>query len=355
MKAKQIRHIFLLTILSAMLTTVFSACNHKDLCYDHTHRAKLKVVYDWSEAPDATPRGMCVFFYSLDNPTVYYRFDFDNTEGGDVELPAGRYRLITYNNDTEIVKFSGTNIFEAHKAYTRTGDILEPLYGNGVTSNVKPDNGEAVMITPDGLWGCHSDEIEVIEQGESHTIIHNYTPEGIASAADSDDEEVQIITLYPHDMLCHYSFEVRNVDNIDHISRISATLSGMSGAMTVGDEHLDSQKVTLPLSAHIEALSGTKAASATKEVVGQFLTFGHDETSPAPHKMTFYVVMDDGSKYEIKDAANLDVTTQVDNAPDQRHVHIIIDNLKLPTPGTPDDGFVPTIDDWGVKQEDIKV
>lgn len=341
MNISPIRHLSIHLMVMLLLPVLMGSCNHKELYV--MSNSKLTVAYDWGEANDATPSGMCVFFYSIDHPPLYYRFDFNNTHGGEIELPAGRYRLITYNNDTEVVKFSSSNIFDNHLAYTRTGDLLEPLYGNGVTSTADTSNGERVMVTPDGLWGCHAEEVVVKENGVKYSL--SRSNDTARSEVDADGH--QTITLFPHDMLCHYSFEVRHVDNIGHISRISASLSGMSGSMRVSDETLSSEKITLPVSAHVDA--------SLNEVVGNFLTFGHDNSEQTTHKMTFYVVMDDGSKYEIKDSPNLDVTDQVDNAPDPRNVHIIIDYIKLPQPGTAGNGFSPTVDDWGVKEEDIKV
>lgn len=326
-----------------------TSCNHKDLCYEHSHGTKLRVVYDWTEAPDATCKGMCVFFYSTDHPGAYYRFDFANTEGGEIELPEGNYEVITYNNDTEIVRFSATNIFESHKAYTRNGDLLEPLYGNGVTSNATTDNGERVVVTPDGLWGCHATEVSVSEHGVTYTFTHfddRYSSRSEASTTTEASGD-QIITLYPHDMLCHYSYEVRNVDNAGHISRVSGALSGMAPSMNLADESLDTEKVTLPVPG--------KADGNTKKITGEFLTFGHNPSNSASHKMSFFVVMDDGSKYSVKDSPNLDVTQQVDTAHNRRRVHIIIDGLKLPRPLGDDGGFNPTVDDWGVKEEDLPV
>lgn len=334
---KRLSHILFLLVAVAAL----SSCNHKDLCYEHIHTSKLRVVYDWSDAPEANPRGMCVFFYSLDEPGTWYRFDFANTHGGEIELPQGHYRLITYNNDTEAVRFSATNDFGLHKAYTREGDLLEPMYGNGVTSSAQTDNGERVVITPDGLWGCHATDIEVAD----HSV--SYIHESWFSRAEEVNSDDQTILLYPHDMLCHYDYEVRNVENAEHINRISAAISGMAGAMSVSDESLPSETVTLPLSA--------SAHSDSKKITGKFLTFGNNSASAVPHKMTFYVVMDDGSKYVVKDAANLDVSSQVDGAPDPRHVHIVIDNLKLPGPVPSDDGFIPTIDDWGEQHEELQI
>lgn len=319
-----------------------TGCHHKDLCYDHTHTTKLKVVYDWSEAPDASPAGMRAFFYSVDEPGRYHQFDFPGAKGGEIELPAGNYVLITYNNDTEVVNFANPNSFDSHLAQTRVGDILEPMYGNGVTSTARADNEERVMITPDALWGCSVTQINITQHGVSY--VHEHWGSRAETYTENGD---QIITLYPHDMLCHYTYEVRNVKNAEHISRISGALSGMAGSMNLSTEQLDSEPVTLPVEGNVN--------TASKTITGSFLTFGHNPDNNALHKMSFYVVMDDGSKYSFKTAGNLDVTTQVDNAPDRRHVHIIIDGLDIPEPIAGDSGFNPWVDDWGVIEEDINV
>lgn len=322
-----------------------TSCDHKDLCYGHEHMTKLRVLYDWSDAPEANPAGMCVFFYSVDNGN-YYRFDFSNTVGGEIELPQGEYRVITYNNDTELVRFSASNDYDAHTAYTRTADLLEPLYGNGVKSTAKTENGEAVVMTPDDLWGCHVEEVVVLEHGVHYTFTRYDDSRGDA-ANKPDSVDYQTILLYPHDMLCHYSYEVRNVENVEKVNRVSASISGMSGTMKMSDESLDTKPITLPVEGHAEA--------AARKITGRFLTFGQNASISNLHKMTFYVVMNDGSKYVVKDAPNLDVTEQVDTAPDRRHVHIIIDGLKLPDSQTGDSGWIPTVDDWGEHDEDLKI
>lgn len=329
-----------------MATMALVSCNHKDLCYIDAHKSKITVVYDWRDAPEASPRGMCVFFYPVDDDNAYYRFDFSNRYGGDIEIPMGRYRLITYNNDTEIVRFSGTNHFEFHTAFTRIGDLLEPLYGNGISSTATPANGEAVWVAPDALWGCHVDEVEIDANGIKYASLPYADSRCSDCECDASDGDL-IITLYPHDMLCHYSYEVRHVENAQYISKISASLSGMSPKLYMADESLDADKATIPF--------GGKVDADKSIVTGQFLTFGHTGDASVSHKMTFFVVMTDGSKYRIEGDENLDVTEQVDNAPDRRHVHIIIDNLKVPTPQAQDDGWKPTIDDWGIHDEELKV
>ena len=38
--------------LAVMLLPLLTACEHKDLCYDHPHSASVEVVFDWTAAPD---------------------------------------------------------------------------------------------------------------------------------------------------------------------------------------------------------------------------------------------------------------------------------------------------------------
>lgn len=333
-----------LLVAAALAAT---SCHHKDLCYMHPHTTRLQVVYDWSRAPEASPAGMCAYFYSRDTQGAYERFDFPGAKGGEIELAAGGYQLITYNNDTEAVQFSSTNDFSGHVAFTRQGDILEPMYGNGVTSSLTSSDGERVVITPDALYGCSSTGIEVSAYGVDYTITHNHGSRGGDAEVTADSAGNQTITLYPHDMLCHYSFEVRHVKNVGHVSRVSAALSGMAGMMNLSTEELDRECVTLPV--------GARPNPADSTITGAFLTFGHNADNTQPHKMSFYVVMDDGSKYSFKDQPNLDVTDQVDNAPDRRHVHIIIDGLDLPQTISGGSGYNPAVEDWGVVEEDLNL
>lgn len=344
---KSLRMIIL--IAGAICLQALTSCDHKDLCYEHRHTSKIRVVYDWTYAPDASPAGMCVFFYSIDRQGEYHRFDFKGTAGGEVELPAGNYELISYNNDTEMVQFSSTASFDNHTAYTRTGDILEPMFGNGVTSSATQENDERVVITPDGLWGCTATDVKITEHGVTYTH-EKYTEDGkrlFAPTRTTEENGDQIITLYPQDKLCHYSYEVRNVKNIKHISKVSGALSGMSGTLNMSTDSLGTELVTLPVPGQTD--------TATDRVTGSFLTFGHHGTNEAAHKMTFFVMMDDGTKYSFKGQPNLDVTQQVDTASDRRHVHIIIDGLNVPTPMTDDGIFTPSVDDWGETDQDIKI
>jgi len=127
---------WLLGIMMAFMTS----CEHKDLCFHHPHTVKIRVQFDWTNAPEANPEGMCVFFYPIldsnrgpEELGSAVRFDFKGMTGGEVELLVGSYRIICYNNDTEGVMFRGMSEYDEHQAYTREGHIFESIYGNAAS------------------------------------------------------------------------------------------------------------------------------------------------------------------------------------------------------------------------------
>lgn len=321
------------------ICSLFAACEHKDLCLRHPHGVTLRVAFDWQDAPEADPEGMCVYFYPEEGGSGQ-RFDFSNTQGGEIELRVGRYKVLCYNNDTEIVNFHNTDDYDTHGVTTREGNVLEPIYGN--TANYAPRSAgseeERVVISPDMMWGCTATEVEITDTG----IRYLHVPFG--EELQVVERDTQIITLYPHELVCTYTYEVRNVKNLKHVTQISGALTGMSGMLALASEELDKECVTVPFSGTSDDVS---------KITGMFYAFGHHEENPDPHCMSFYVVMDDGQKYCFKDSERLNVTQQVHEAPDRLHVHIIIDGLDLPQPIENGHGFDPSVDDWVVVEEEI--
>lgn len=335
-------NVFHLAVAVVLLAT--TSCEHKELCYHHPHTATIRVEFDWRDAPEASPAGMCVYFYSLDNGSSQ-RFDFKGMAGGEVELRAGNYRIITYNNDTEVVQFYDTGDFQQHGCLTREGNVLEPIYGN--TANYAPraagTEDERVVISPDMMWGCTATDVEITDTGVSYVCI----PETeLNQWEDRPAENTEyVITLYPHELICTYTYEVRNVKNLKYAVDMCGTLSGMSPTLRFNDEEIGRECVTVPFEAQSDGVS---------TITGRFYTFGHHELNAEPHRMTFYIIMDDGSKYMYGgDSERFDVTNQVHSAPDRRHVHLIIDGIDLPQPIENGSGFSPSVDGWGIVEEDI--
>lgn len=328
-------------IISIAITLSFlaatSSCEHKDLCYHHPHTVKIIVKFDWSKAPEADPAGMCVFFYP-ENGGEPRRFDFKGLEGGEIELNVGRYKVLCHNNDTEGVLYRNKNIFDIYSGYTREGDILESIYGSGYynskTPRVRGAEDERVVICPDMMWGGTATDVDITDDGLSYTCV----PEWDKDKPVVETNKEYIITLYPEELTCIYTYEILNVKNLKHATQMCASLSGMSGGIYFSTQELYDERVTLPLMSTFDKVS---------TITGRFITFGHHEDNPKPHRMLLYVWMDDGEKYYFgSDSERFDVTNQIHNAPNKRRVHIVIDGLDLPQPIENGHGFKPSVDDW---------
>lgn len=328
-----------LNLLLFILILSVTSCQHKDLCLHHPHSIKVRVEFDWRNAPEANPQGMCVFFYPVDGGQPR-RYDFIGKTGGEITIGAGKYQVLSYNNDNEGVLFSETHSFETHYGYTRKGDLFEPIYGSGFSSKGPPRaegaEDEAVVICPDMIWGCSTHDVEITETGLFYTCI----PEEGKNEFVPIESKEQIITLYPCENICRYSYEIRNVENLSSTTQMCSSLSGMSGAMTIADGGLHMESVTLPFNAY--------ADNAESKITGEFLTFGHHVDNPDPHKLMLYVWMADRSKYYY----TFDVTDQVHSAPDRKRVHLVIDGLEFPK-SFGDGNLDVGVDDWFEENIDI--
>lgn len=335
-----------------MITTIgISSCEHKELYYPYLDLVTLRLVFDWRDALEASPQGMVVYAYPQDNTGLqYHRFYFSNTIGGEIQLPAGTYRFITYNSDTEVAHGFNVHDFDNHHLFTREAWLLEPAKGTRSTNDGLPrldgTENERVIAEPDQLWGCTAIDVEVSEQGVSYRCFPFEEKDDWINVPPIVAEH--IITLYPHDLLCHYSYEVRNVKNLAQVTEMCGVLTGMSPTLHLSDELLGEECVSIPVKAY-------KADANT--IKGEFLTFGHNEQNDNSHLFGLYLWLKSGENYFIGNReARFNVTSQIHAAPDRRRVHYIIDGLDLPDGGdgpgngTPFDG---TFDDWNDNNADI--
>ena len=302
------------------------SCEHKELCEHHSAKQSVRVVFDWRDAPQADPGGMVLYMYDSDSGKSE-RFDFSGKEGGRIEIEPGNWHLVSYNNDTEAVSVSGQSAFDSHFLFTREGNPLEGALGNSadVPPRAKGAEDELVRISPDMLWGCSEERHPLIPAPEKETVI----------------------TLFPHQLVCTYSFEIRNVKNLGRVTQMCGVITGMAPGLYPSDESLHIEPTTIPFPAQ----KGDKTT-----ITGSFLTFGHHDEVTDPHRMLIYVWMDNGEKYVYGiDSQKFDVTSHVHSAPDRLNVHIVIDGLDLPTPIDNGSGFKPSADDWIDENHDIEL
>lgn len=330
-------------MLWAAVMLICEACEHKELCYHHPHKIDIYVEFDWCNAPEANPEGMCVFFYP-ETGGEPRRYDFVGTQGGKITIAAGKYKVLCYNNDTEAVQFNNIKSFGSHEGYTREGDILEPIYGSGYYRSNTPKAADAkdqtVVICPDMLWVGTALDVNITEHGMSYTCVPEKDKDNVQFVESSD----QIITLYPCEQVCTYSYEINDVENIDGVSQMCATLSGLAGSQFLATGELGTESKTLTFEA--------KPNRQDAQITGEFYTFGHNLQNNDPHLMVLYVIFNSGKKLYY----TFDVTEQVHNAENPRRVHIVINGLGLPeSVEDTGSGMDVAVDDWGTEYIEMPV
>lgn len=345
MKLFKVKYIIL------MITALFTltGCTHKELSFKYPIVQRVRVEFDWRNFPEADPEGMCVMFYPIDGESMpQRRYDFAGRTGGEVEIAVGRYRIICYNNDTEAAIPANEHSFFEHNFYTREGSIFEGVQdmSGRYAPRAEGAESERVVICPDMLYGCATIDIEISTSG-----VRYINPEmEIATKTDLEANRVPhgnilvkdkyAITLYPAKQVCHYSYEIRNVQNLKYVTQMCASLSGMAPSIRIAGSDLHDEPITHPVEAYKNGTDG---------ITGDFLVFGHHPENRTPHTMILYVWMKDGGKYYY----TYNVTEQVDRAPDPRRVHLILASPALPQPITNGSGFQTTVDDWDEIIQDV--
>ncbi|MDE7426211.1 MAG: DUF5119 domain-containing protein [Muribaculaceae bacterium] len=302
-------------ILGCVLLLTLTACHHKDLYMPGGAVSRLEVVFDWRYAPEADAASMALYMYEQDG-TAPLRFIFSNPNGGEIKAPMGCHHLIFLNSDnTYWLKMRGNENVETMEVYTGdAGEMSAQNLESASVPRVRGTEDERLATTPGMLWGGRANDVRITPHTGTSTI-----------------------TLYPREVVCHYTVDVLDVENLDGVggSVIDATLSGMAEGYSYGKETATDVPVTMTFE--------LEANEAQRQLHGEFLTFGECVRTTVPHYLTVYLIMSDGSRWWY----SYDVTDQVSTAPDPRHVHIVVRGLPLPEPPSDGEaGLVPNVNDW---------
>lgn len=312
------KRIYLSFTAVIVAATGLASCTHKELCDTHPHTTSINVVFDWRNAPGAAPETMSVYLFP-ENGGGPLRYEFVNIAGGTIEVPAGRYRGLCLNSDTENLVYRGSDSWNTFEIYSPATELLRSL---GVRSDTAPradgTEHEEVVMEAETVYTDRVTGIE-IEMGVRQTI-----------------------TFYPAVSVCSYTYEILNAENLKYVNGMSGSISGMAGGMFIGGNTLTEAGCIIPFEA---------AIGLPSTITGGFLTFGYNPGASYSHQLVIYAILSDNSKWYY----TYDVTDQVRNAPDPFHVHIVLDGLPLPKPLENGSGFNPDVDEWGNVEENIEM
>lgn len=317
--------------LSALILLGATSCRHKELFLVEepaTSMTRIRVVFDWRNAPDAGPESMAMYLYdeSGRNPL---RYIFDNCNGGEIRAPFGVHSAICVNADnTDWARLFNNEYNQTFEI--RTPDASERAAQGFPTESMPRANGtetERLASTPGMLYGAPDSDILLADHGGTDTI-----------------------RLYPQELVCHYMVDIYDVDNLDRVKSVTldGSLSGMAEGINISRGTGTDNPATLTCT--------LKAIPAHSQLHGEFLTFGECETVNNDHYLTVYSVLTDGEKW----SHTFNVTDQISKAPDPRHVHIVIHGLSLPEPPQPgpDDestGMTVNVNGWNTVNINLRM
>ena len=231
------RYLFLVVL---MLAVGITACEHKNLCINHSehaHRYHVNIIadyrYDWEECmgginwqeewpehyipyddlrPD-DPSGLRVVNYNKEGD---YNIHNIKAEGGVIMLYEGLNDLLFYNNDTEYIIFSRTGNGVTTRATTRTrtrATYLGSEYAN---------EGEPTMSAPDMLYA---------------NFFENYLAEKGIEPADIE------VTLQP--LVFTYKVRYEFKSGLKYVAMARGALSGMAKEVLLNTGETSEEPATI--------------------------------------------------------------------------------------------------------------
>ncbi|MDE6334988.1 MAG: DUF5119 domain-containing protein [Muribaculaceae bacterium] len=316
-------------IIGAMFLLT-EGCAHKELNNDAptTIAENVEIVFDWSKVSSPQASTMELYLYSDSHEVMTY--SFNNRDGGLIRSYGGKHTAVCHSNDDPYALHVRNH--HAHDEVEIYTDNTSTLVGQGISTRGLPrapgTEQEPLRATPSMLYGTHHLNLNLKVSALSQTV-----------------------TLYPEELVCHYSVEFIDVENLQNADlRIDACISSLAGGYKPGR-----------MEATDEAVSHTFTLTADndmKSLHSQFLTFGVPPGEELPHMVCLYVAL----KNKTGNFYTFDVSDQVNQAPDPRNVNIKIYGLKLPElPDDPPDnppvegGVSVEVDSWNTIHYDLKV
>lgn len=159
-------------MMIALMAALLCSCEYKDLDEGagSSQKTKFTLSFDWDKV-DSIPSYMRVVFYPEDITRYAQGYTFFDVLNRDtvIELPAGKYDVTAWNNDTEHNIYSGFTIRQSIYAttgnYSPHGDVnipkvLDSLY-----------NGQKVLDYPDYMVHANKSAFELSYKDYIHKLV----------------------------------------------------------------------------------------------------------------------------------------------------------------------------------------
>lgn len=312
------RKFLFLVILLAGLLPGGSACQRRELCLaDNSVRLDLH-VHDTLPGIGVVPSGEIyeTRLYKLSSGELA-EVAYTRPDGGVIYAPAGTYKLVSFNFDTESVVFEGEESwFWLRAVSTRSSSVnqlFQQVMQKAAVKSGTPLVDEEVVGEPGYLFVAQRTQVELPFRDES--------------------DERFVISADAWPLFKTGTVEVQGVRGLAHLSSAMAFLTGMMGSRYLGSQLERPGSATLAVSLQKDTTS--------RILETRFTTFGVTEDKP----ILLYLLLTDigGGRYLFP----FDVSGQCD--PDDPELHISVQlDFEIPEPVQGGGGLAPAVDDWQV-------
>lgn len=304
-----------------LLTTGFSSCEYKDL--DNGSALSVVTLDFDTHHVGQSPTAMRAVFYPADQLTMsnmtmgYTIFDCPRSNWPtNCVIPAGRYYITAYNNDTENIIIEQMNDRDNMKATTYNyarGHQIKPSVIDSIY------NYQPVLDCPNYMV---------------HAVANNYHEIEVTPG------ESKNITLFPDSMILTVNFKLKEIKGLDWVRECRGSLNNVAGKRYITPNNVTEDSVAVMFDCNFNPEENT--------VYGRFYVFGlypSNSTIVLSHKLVMYFWMNQGQIY-----LPIDVTEAINNAARQgNNVTIEIDNLDINLKdyvSSPTDTFSINVDEW---------
>ncbi len=302
---------------AASILLATSGCSQKDIGLEASTPLPLHVMLMWELAPHAEVDGMSLYFLPLSEDFRFWRFDIAGMEGGEIEIPSGRYRLITLNNDLPGIRVS-------------PGDG-----GDGFRIIARPagDDADGKRLMPSGM--IYGDVVDAVE----------VSPCGVTYSLPDDATKVcphSLVRCHPDSLSTIYTVLMRPADDSPTPRSVHASLDGVATSLDPVEKVAYGPPGCLDFT--LTPDSGRAAADGDPlRFTGTSSGLGTPEGEPR-FTLTLSASMTDRKTY----SKSFDVTAQVINSNTPHNVIIILDDISFPPQSTEDEdvGLSVGVDGW---------
>lgn len=299
------------------LTLPLWSCGQREIIHLSETDADLTIAYSWELSPDADPDGMTLIFYPEGTAGQIWRFDIAGKEGGRVNLPMGRYRMLTFNNDV------------------RNTDLTDSEHFSTAALTVRQaPSSSSVIMTPGKVYSGSVGPIDITPCGVTYP-----GPDGAIKECPKC-----LIRCAPEPRSATYTVIASVISDTRLIRSASATLDGLFPSVLLATGSL----------AGSPAAQNFLLAREDTTLTGSTISFF--DPAPPEHAYTLAVTVTRTDSVSFR--RTFDVTGQVAAAPDRHNIIIRVDSLQIPPGDIPDNppedvGIEVEIDGWQVVSIDI--